>query len=171
MTPIISIIGPSKADRTLLSERLIAEITKRGYRVASAKRDAHAYDLDTPGKASWRHSQAGAETVVVSSSARLTVFKKVEREWSLDELAQGLLADADIIIADGYTAEKTPKIKVLISETEENEQVPEGELIAVVASEPGADQAGEVPRFGRNEIGKLTDLVEEKFLKKRSGII
>ncbi len=171
MAPIISIAGPSKADRTLLTEKLIAEIAKRGYKVASAKRDAHCYNLDTPGKASWRHSQAGAETVAVSSSARLTVFKKVKREWSLDELAMHFFADADIIIADGYSSEKKPKVKVLVSKTEEENQASEDEFFAVVVSDCVQKQTGGIACFGLSEIPDLADLIERKFLKNSSGII
>jgi molybdopterin-guanine dinucleotide biosynthesis protein B len=171
LVPIISIVGPSKSDRTLLAERLIAAMTKRGHKVASAKRDAHCYNLDTPGKASWRHSQAGAETVVVSSSARLTVFKKAKKEWTLDELTGRFFTDADIVIADGYSSENKPKIKVLLSKTENDSQISEEEVFAVVVSDAGEKQANKIPYFGLNEIEELIDSIEARFLKNSSGII
>ncbi len=163
MIPIISVVGPSKADRTLLVEKLIPELRKRGYKVATVKRDAHSHDLDTPGKTSWRHSQAGAQTVLVSSPARITMFKQVEEEWTLDELAEKFLSDADIIVTDGFADEKKPKIKALLSQAEDDNQASQSELFSIVG---GKNSQKRIPKFGLEEIEKLTDLVEEKFLKK-----
>ena len=171
MVPIISVVGPSKADRTLLVEKLVAELTARGYKVATAKRDAHCYDLDTPGKASWRHSQAGAQTVVVSSSKKVTVFKQVKEERTLDELARDFFSDSDIVIADGYTTEKKSKIKVLLSKAEEDNQIPKNELFSVVTDAGEQNQINGIPRFSSEEIAGLADLIETKFLNKSSGRI
>jgi len=164
VVPIISVVGPSKADKTLLVERLISELEKRGYRVATVKRDAHNHDLDTPGKTSWRHSQAGAESVIVSAPEKITMFKKVAKEWALDEIAKKFLSDSDIVITDGFTNEKKPKIKVLLSQAEEDSQVPSDELFSIVG---GKNSEKSVPKFNLEEIEKLADLIEEKFLKKR----
>lgn len=167
MKPIITVIGPCKGDRTVLIEKIIPKLQEHGYRVATVKRDAHGYDLDTPGKTSWRHSQAGAQTVVVSSAKRITIFKKVNKEWSLEALAEEFLSDADIVIADGFASAKEPKIKVLLSETEEETQVSESDLFSIVGVEVGQEGwLEEIPRFSLNDIDKLADLIEEKFLKK-----
>jgi GTPase SAR1 family protein len=55
MIPIVSIVGHSDAGKTTLIEKLIAELTRRGYRVATIKHDAHCFEIDHPGKDSYRH--------------------------------------------------------------------------------------------------------------------
>ncbi len=166
MVPIISVVGVSKTNRTSLVEKLVAELGKRDYRVATVKRDAHCYDLDTPGKASWRHSQAGAQTVIVSSSARITMFKQVEKEWTLDELTGKFFFDVDIVITDGYTDENKPKIKVLAAKAEDDIQIPESNLVSVVAVNSDVlTEQDKIPKFSLEEIDKLADLIEARFLK------
>lgn len=168
MIPIISVVGPLKADRTILIEKLIPQLQSRGYKVATIKQDIHGYNLDTPNKTSWRHSQAGAQTVIVSSPVRITMFKKVNREWSLDALAEEFLSDVDIIITDGFTKEKKPKIKVLLSQTEDENQMWQDEIFSFISVD--TDRKGlqeKIPEFGLKDIEGLAELIVEKFLKKR----
>lgn len=166
MVPIVSVVGPSKADRTLIVEKLIVELRKRGYKIATVKRDAHSHDLDTPGKTSWRHSQAGAQAVIVSSAKRITLFKQVDKEWNLNQLTEEFLSDADIVITDGFAGEKKPKIKVLLSLAEEDNHISESELFSVVTTDAGGENSYKnVPTFRLEETEKLADLVERKLLK------
>lgn len=168
MVPIISIVGPFKADRTILIEKLIPRLRSRGYKVATIKQDVHGYDLDTPNKTSWRHSQAGAQTVIISSPARITMFKKVDKEWSLDALAKEFLSDVDIVIADGFTKEKKPKIKVLLSQAEDENQMWQDEVFSLIGADTDRGRLQrKVPEFGLEEIEELAELIVEKFLKKR----
>src|SRR3989304_9649697 len=113
MVPIISIVGKSDSGKTTLIEKLVRELIRRGYAVGTVKHDAHQFEIDHPGKDSWRHKQAGAGTVVVSSPAKAAVVKSVDKELTLDEIAAAYLADVDIILTEGFKREPKPKVEVL----------------------------------------------------------
>jgi molybdopterin-guanine dinucleotide biosynthesis protein B len=163
MIPIVSIVGKSNSGKTTLIERLIAELVRRGYRVATIKHNRHGFDIDHEGKDSWRHKRAGARTTVVASPGRVAVVEDVERDYSIDELAGRYIRDADIILSEGFKKNILPKIEVnraemnqgLISRREDN-------LIAVAADKPL--DAG-VPCYDINDAAGLANLIEERFLR------
>jgi molybdopterin-guanine dinucleotide biosynthesis protein B len=163
MIPIVSIVGKSNSGKTTLIERLIAELVRRGYRVATIKHNRHGFDIDHEGKDSWRHKRAGARTTVVASPGRVAVVEDVERDYSIDELAGRYIRDADIILSEGFKKNILPKIEVnraemnqgLISRREDN-------LIAVAADRPL--DAG-VPCYDINDAAGLANLIEERFLR------
>ena len=57
MIPIVSIVGKSDSGKTTLIEKLLPELTRRGYRIATVKHDVHGFEVDREGKDSWRHKQ------------------------------------------------------------------------------------------------------------------
>ena len=77
--PILSFVGRSNSGKTTLIERVIPELTRAGYRVATVKHAGHGFELDTEGKDSWRHKQAGANTVIVISKGSLAMFARCFR--------------------------------------------------------------------------------------------
>src|SRR3972149_7687440 len=101
MTPVVSIVGKSNVGKTTLLERLVVEIKRRGYCVATIKHDVHGFDIDKPGKDSWRHAQAGSDAVVISSPQKLALIKKVDHDSSLDEILQLVGPHFDIILTEG----------------------------------------------------------------------
>ena len=78
MIPIVSIVGKSNSGKTTLIEKLIAELTRRGWRVATIKHNRHGFEIDHEGKDSWRHKQAGAVATVVASPRRIAVIEDTE---------------------------------------------------------------------------------------------
>ena len=110
MIPIVSIVGKSDSGKTTLMEKLIAELTLRGYKVASVKHDTHNFEIDKEGKDSWRHKKAGAATTIISSSRQIGMVKDVSFDHSPKELIS-LFQDIDIIIAEGYKSLKYPKLE------------------------------------------------------------
>jgi len=107
--PIVSIVGKSNAGKTTLLEKLIPELVKRGYRVATIKHNMHGFDIDHEGKDSWRHKKAGANTTIVSSPHQLALFQDVDHNHSLDEIRDKYIKNADIILAEGYKGNPFPK--------------------------------------------------------------
>jgi len=80
MAPIICIVGKKRCGKTILIEKLIRELKKRNYKIATLKHDTHGFEVDHPGKDTWRHAQAGADSVTISSPWGVTMMKKVEKE-------------------------------------------------------------------------------------------
>ena len=87
MIPIVSVVGKSDSGKTTLIEKLVPELTRRGYRVATVKHDMHGFEVDREGKDSWRHKQAGAHTVVIASPQKIALIRDVERDLTLDEIS------------------------------------------------------------------------------------
>src|SRR4030042_2123487 len=110
--PIVSIVGKSTTGKTTLLEKLIPELVKRGYRVATIKHDVHGFDIDHEGKDSWRHKKAGAHTTIISSPQKMAIIKDVDHDHSLEEIRDAFVKNADIILTEGYKGNPFPKIEV-----------------------------------------------------------
>ncbi|RLC61501.1 MAG: molybdopterin-guanine dinucleotide biosynthesis protein B, partial [Chloroflexi bacterium] len=135
MPPVVSIVGKSRSGKTIVVERLIRELRSRAYRVATIKHAPRGASFDEPGKDSWRHIEAGSETVVVSSPNNIVLVKPVSEDASVEELVRLLGEDYDIILAEGFKQGSAPKIEVHRKEV----GVPLRDikkLIAIVTDEP-----------------------------------
>ena len=166
MIPIISVVGKTNSGKTTFIEKLIKELKKRGYRVGTIKHDAHNFQIDHEGKDTWRHAQAGADTVVISSKNKLAMIKKLDGQYSLDELSRWLLKDVDIIITEGYKQQDKPKIEIFRKEVSKELLCSPSELLAVVT-----DQTLDldVPSFGLDDAAGVVNLVENIYLSDRKG--
>jgi len=159
-TPLVSIVGNSGAGKTTLLEKLIPELVERGYRIGTVKHDVHGFQIDKPGKDSWRHKKAGASTTIISSSQQIGMVKDVDHDHSPSELIPYFL-QVDIILLEGYKRAQHPKVEVFrlkaysepVCGSDEN-------LIALVSSDP-VDLG--VPRFDLDDIKGLTDFLADFF--------
>ena len=159
---IISFVGRSNSGKTTLIERLIPELVRAGYRVATVKHAGHGFDLDTEGKDSWRHKRAGASAVLVLSKGSLAMFKDVPEETKLTELRDRYLDNSiDLIIAEGWKSEGYPKIVVIRDQAGEVPVSPDG-LLAVVSNKPIQYH---VPLFDPDDIPKIADFIIRRFPK------
>ena len=160
MTPIVSVVGKSGSGKTTLLEGLIRELKRRGYRVGTIKHDAHSFEIDRPGKDTWRHAQAGSDHVVISSPQRVASIRRVQHECSLQELAAGM-ADVDLVLTEGYKRGSAPKIEVSRRARSETLICRPDELVAVASDQP-FDL--DVPQYDLNDVLGLADLIEARFL-------
>ncbi len=161
--PVISVVGKSNVGKTTLLEKLLPELKRRGYRVATIKHDAHHFELDTPGKDTWRHAQAGSDCVVISSAEKLAMIQKVERELTLDQIvAQLALQPLDIVLTEGYKRQDKPKIEVSRREMGSQLLCTREELICLATDQP-FDM--DVPQFDINDASGIVDLIEKRYLK------
>ena len=162
MAPIVSIVGKSDAGKTTLLERLVSELTARGYCIGTIKHDVHGFDIDHEGKDIWRHKHAGAHTVTISSPKKVAVIKDVETEETIDGLASKYFQDADIILTEGYKNEHKPKIEVFRSQAHDEPLCRDDDSLVALVSDIPLDLG--VPRLELDDIKGLADLVEERFL-------
>jgi molybdopterin-guanine dinucleotide biosynthesis protein B len=163
--PILSIVGKSDSGKTTLIEKLLPELVRRGYRIATVKHDVHGFEVDREGKDSWRHKKAGAHTVIISSSQKVALIRDVEKDMTLEELRAKFIQDVDLILSEGYKKDVQPKIEVfrkekhkeLLCTTEDN-------LVAIVSDKTFQ---GGVPCFGLDDMKGLSDFIEATFLRSR----
>jgi molybdopterin-guanine dinucleotide biosynthesis protein B len=165
MIPIISIVGKSDSGKTTLIEKLLPELTRRGYRVATVKHDMHGFEVDREGKDSWRHKQAGAHTVVISSPQKLALIRDVEKDLTLDEIRGRWIQDVDLILSEGYKRDVQPKIEVFRKEKHKKLLCTKKDnLVAVVSNRKFRVT---VPCFDLEDMRGLSNFIEKEFLKRR----
>jgi molybdopterin-guanine dinucleotide biosynthesis protein MobB len=163
MIPVVSVVGKSNSGKTTLVEKMIGELVRRGYRVATIKHNPHGFDIDHEGKDSWRHKQAGARTTVIASAHRVAVVEDVEKDFDIGELVDRYIRDVDIVLSEGFKKNPFPKIEV--NRSEMNQELlcsPADNLLAVCSDRPLTTG---VPCLDINDIGGLVDLIETRFLK------
>ena len=160
MTNIISVVGKSGSGKTTLIEKLIPELKKRGYRIGIIKHAHHGFDIDKQGKDSWRHKEAGADTVLVASPGKIAMVKN-DKYDSLDGLAK-YFDDVDLVITEGYKREDKPKIEVF--RTDRHKEPLCSNVNNLIAFVTDSDIDLNVPKFGLEEIEELADWLEKRYL-------
>lgn len=166
MVPIISIVGYADAGKTTLIEKLVLALKGRGYRVGTVKHAVHESSLDTEGKDSWRHYQAGADAVAVVSDEKIAIIRRKnptsgDSREDLSRVAP-YFSDMDLVLAEGYKQAPFPKIEIFRpSESTAPVCAHDERLIALVSD---IDISSRVPRFGLNDMEKLVDFIEGKYL-------
>lgn len=111
---VVGFAGYSGAGKTTLVERVIADLRARGLRVSVVKHAHHRFDIDQPGKDSWRHRQAGAFEVLVVSDQRLALMREFEQPGAPDihAMLAELDAGVDWVLVEGFKHGDLPKIEV-----------------------------------------------------------
>jgi len=164
-TPIVSIVGRSKSGKTSLLEKLIPELRCRGYSVGVIKHNIHDYEIDIPGKDSYKIKKAGAETVIISSPKKISMVKDVSNnEIDLGLLAFKYLENVDLILTEGYKKQAFPKIEVIRSEVSKEPICSQKEVMAFICD---FHIKSSRPVFEIEEIRKFADFIEDRFLMKR----
>ncbi|MBP1759102.1 MAG: molybdopterin-guanine dinucleotide biosynthesis protein MobB [Firmicutes bacterium] len=158
--PVISIVGgKSNSGKTTLLEKLIGEAKRRGWRVATLKHDVHGFEMDQPGKDTWRHDKAGADIVAISSPQRIAILERVPDDQPLDKVL-ARIQGVDVIFTEGYKHANKPKIEVFRSAVHQELFSKLEELIAI-ASDVEFDNG--IPCFGLDDVQGICDLIEDKF--------
>lgn len=120
MIPIISVVGKDKSQKTAAVIDIVRELKRRGYKVGTVKHHAHGdFSFDVPGKASYRHGEAGASETAVSGQTMLGYVRRQDRELPLKEVTKFFSQDIDVIITEGYAREETAKVNSPISDPAE----------------------------------------------------
>ena len=157
---LIGLAGWSGAGKTTLLTRLIPCLAARGIGVSTLKHAHHRFDVDTPGKDSWLHREAGARQVLVSSEHRwaLMTENRGAPEPGLRVLL-GRLSPVDLVIIEGFKRDDHPKIEVHRAANGKPWIHPEDPHVAAVASDtrpPGTD----LPWSPLDDVEAVADLVQ-----------
>lgn len=155
---IYGVIGWKNAGKTSLMERLVAEISGRGFRVSTVKHVHHDVDLDQPGKDTYRHRTAGAEEVVLASADRMALLR--EHRGSEPDLAVILtrMAPVDLVLVEGYKRDSHPKIEVYRREAG-HDLIQTGDPMVRAVATDAALAVLTVPVLDLNDTGAIADFI------------
>ena len=160
--PVVCIVGDSGSGKTTLLEKLIPELKRRGYRIATVKHHSQAgFDIDQPGKDSYRHAQAGSDHVVIASPDKIASYRLVEKEPTLDEIVSGI-QDVDLILVEGYKQAGKPSIEIIRGDLGIRPVLNSGQLFAIASN---VLFHASVPVFDLNDARGIVGAIESEFLK------
>lgn len=156
---VYGVVGWKNSGKTTLVERLVAEISARGFTVSTVKHAHHAFDIDHEGKDSWRHRKAGAAQVLVASKQRWALMTELRGapEPSLS-LLLAQLSPVDLVLVEGFKGAAGPKIEICLSGDDGGERPAlsgrDPDVRARVFDAPPGKQSDEedLPQFHREDI-------------------
>ncbi len=160
MPPVLSIVGKSESGKTTLIEKLIPALKRRGYRVGIVKHAHHGFTMDRKGKDSYRHRQAGADSVMIASPGQIAMIKTVSGEC-LDDLV-AYFADVDLLITEGFKSDRAPKIEIFRSQRHRHPACLEDDTLVAMVSDTPVDLP--VPQFASDDIQAITEFIVAGFL-------
>jgi molybdopterin-guanine dinucleotide biosynthesis protein MobB len=170
--PVVSVVAKSGTGKTTLLEKLIGILKRKGYRVGALKHDAHRFDIDREGKDSWRLTRAGADTMVISSPAKVAMVKQNTKgnEPGPAEIVESYFEDVDIVLTEGLKKNTFPKIEVHRKERSDTllcrGETSDPALLAVASNE---NLDLDVPVFDIDDADAISDFIEEQFFFGRVG--
>ncbi len=155
---VYGVTGWKNAGKTGLMERLVAEITNRGFSVSTVKHAHHSFEVDHPGKDSHRHRVAGAREVLLASRNRVALMQELrdEDEPTLETLL-ARLSPVDLVLIEGYKRDVHPKIEAHRAETGNALIAPGDATIRAVASDTPLTL--DRPVFDLNDTAAIVDFI------------
>ena len=157
---LISVVGFSGAGKTTLLEKLIHELASRGYNVGSIKHDVHGFEMDKPGKDSWRHKHAGAAVTIISSPHQIGMVMDVDHDYHPDELKR-FFSNMDIVLTEGYKQGDKPKLEIFRHELRDEPLCKNDDHLIALISDTRFDLG--VPHFSLNDVKGLADFLINRF--------
>ncbi len=182
MPPVLSIVGKKNSGKTTLLVALCAELGRRGYRVATVKHGHHAFEIDQPGRDSWRHfHEGGAEAVLMVAAGKVALTRRLEGEPDPEALILQYYAggEYDLVLIEGYKHGPFPKVEVFRRRQharpvyDPSDTAAAALFLALVTDDPSLKAACEViPLDPADPAGahvqRLAALVEERILPEKT---
>jgi len=163
----VSFVAKSGTGKTSLVEKLIVELRARGYRIGAFKAVSHQFDIDQPGKDSYRMAAAGAEATMICSAGKLAFVQTQTEPPDIDALLNHYFQAVDLVLLEGNKQGSLPKIEICRRDRGESLLCCEGGYdpsYIAVASDGQLDL--EIPLLNLNDPVEIADFLVEKFLQR-----
>jgi molybdopterin-guanine dinucleotide biosynthesis protein B len=158
---VFGITGWKNSGKTTLTERLVTELSRRGWKVSTVKHAHHDFDIDKEGTDSFRHRQAGASEVAIVSGRRWALMHELrgEDEPTLDAVLRRL-APCDLVLVEGYKREHHKKIEVRRTGAKDTTPLSTGDptIMAIAADHAVPDST--LPVFDLDDVGAIAGFIE-----------
>lgn len=154
-TPIITFVGKSGTGKTTFLEKLIPVLKARGLRLAVLKHDAHHFEMDKPGKDTYRFTAAGADVVTISNAEKFALIEQPSAELSVADIISRL-PQVDLVLTEGYKQSQYPKIEIHRAVLNRPLLTPPEQLLAVMTDEP---LSVDVPQLSLEDTTRCTEII------------
>ena len=156
---VYGIVGWKNSGKTTLVERLVTEITGRGFSVSTVKHAHHTFDVDHEGKDSFRHRAAGAQEVLLASRNRWALMHEIrdDAEPSLSEFLEKL-SPVDLVLVEGYKRDSHAKVEAHRAETKQGLLASEDPTVTAVASNYVVDGLS-TPQFDLDDVTAIASYI------------
>jgi molybdopterin-guanine dinucleotide biosynthesis protein B len=170
MHRIIGIAGYSGSGKTTLIEKLVPLLVGEGLRVSLVKHAHHEFDVDQPGKDSYRHRHAGCTEVLVSSSKRWALMHELRGapEPALSDVLKQL-SPCDLVLVEGYKAEAIPKIEVHRRSSTTPLLYPDDANIIAIATDEPLDTR--LPQFALDDVEAVARFIVQHLGLNRARLV
>lgn len=158
---VMQLVGYSNSGKTTLLTKLIPLLEQKGLRVGVIKHDGgHDFEIDQPGKDTWRYREAGASLVAITSQTRTAMIE--QRPLPLADLIERMgQAGADLVLVEGFKREGYPKL-VLVREEKDRELVSQlAHVVGVVCWQP-EQRCGELPHFSIDDANSVASFLYQR---------
>lgn len=158
---VFGVVGWKNSGKTGLVERLVRELTRRGFAVSTVKHAHHSFEIDKPGKDSHRHRAAGAKEVMLASSSKWALIHELgdEDEPNLEDLLPKL-APADLVLVEGFKTGGHAKLETRRRESDGPEIAASDPSVKAVACDFPPSDAG-VPAFDLDDTAGIADFIAD----------
>lgn len=161
---VFGLAGWSGSGKTTLIARVLPELVRSGIRVSTIKHAHHGFDIDQPGKDSWKHRAAGATEVIVASGSRWALLHELrdEPEPDLEALA-ARLTPVDLLVVEGFKRHRHPKLEIIRPSLGKPRLYLEDDAIRAIALaeplDPVEMAALRLPAFDLDDIAAIADFI------------
>ncbi len=158
--PIFGVIGWKNSGKTTLMARLLEEFTRRGYSVSAIKHAHHSFDIDHPGRDSYKFREAGARQVALVSPKRWALMHELrdEEKPDFDEILTHI-GPCDLVLVEGYKGGPHPKIEARSTRSLTQQPLSGDDPQILAVASDGEMDTGALPGFDINDIAGIADFV------------
>ena len=158
--PIFGVIGWKNSGKTTLMARLLEEFTRRGYSVSAIKHAHHSFDIDHPGRDSYKFREAGARQVALVSPKRWALMHELrdEEKPDFDEILTHI-GPCDLVLVEGYKGGPHPKIEARSTRSLTQQPLSGDDPQILAVASDGEMDTGALPGFDINDIAGIADFI------------
>lgn len=160
--PVFGIIGWKNSGKTTLMARLVEEFSRRGFSVSAIKHAHHSFDIDHPGRDSWRFREAGARQVALVSPKRWAVMHELREEEKpeFEEILEHI-GPCDLVLVEGFKNGPFPKIEARSTRSLTREPLSGDDPQIVAVASEGETDTGALPGYDVNNIAGIADFIAD----------
>ncbi|MDQ1271823.1 MAG: molybdopterin-guanine dinucleotide biosynthesis adapter protein [Planctomycetota bacterium] len=157
--PVVSIIGKQNTGKTTLISLIIPLLKKKGYKIGTIKYNIPSFEIDYKGKDTYRHYEAGADVVSISSSKKLAIVKRVDKKSpSIKAIIEGNYRDIDIVLVEGYKHWRYPYIEIQNNHQQKKSENKEDKHHLRITSMTNTHP--HVPTFTKSDLKNVVHFIE-----------